>query len=843
MRKKHVIGVALLLAMVSTGQAHALQESGKLLAGVPANFPPHYFIDNTTGKPAGFAIDVMEGVARKAGLKVGYVVYPTWARTIEAIGKGEIDLIPNMGITAERKASMDFTSPVEIFDICIFVREDTVDIEGIEDLIGKEVAVVEQNKGQSLMEERGGSRLRVCGSTEEAFLSLISGKSDALVFPRPQVMHLSREAGLEDRIKTVGKPLLEVKRGIAVGKGNHELRKRLDDALNDFVKSSRYSEVHAKWHGKPEPYWTAKRLVVVGSGLLVFTFVTLLLRRNVSLLHLNEKLRVSVEGRRKAEEELREKTEELDRYFTNALDMFCIADADGYFRRVNKRWETTFGYRLEEMEGKRFLDFVHPEDMKATLEAVSRLDAQREVLNFVSRYRCKDGSYRWIEWNSTPSGNLIYAAARDITGRKNAEDALQASKTRLRQLIDGLGPHMFVGLLIPDGTVIEANRSALAAAGLRLEDVLGQSFEQTYWFAYSKAVQQQLREAVDRAAVGTPSRYDVQVRAAEGVFIWLDFSLYPLRDETGKVVFLVPSGIVITERKNAEDALRAIAADLERRVVERTSDLEETRDALMNLVEDLSGKTQELQKANVRLHEMDKLKSVFLATMSHELRTPLNSIIGFTGILLQKLAGPVNEEQVKQLGMVRNSAHHLLALINDVLDISKIEAGQLEIVREPFELPEMIESVRKTMAPQAERKGLALSADIEPGIGSLTSDRRRVEQILLNLVGNAVKFTESGQIQIECRVRDGRLVIRGADAGIGIRSEDMDKLFVPFRQIETGLDRPHDGTGLGLSICKKLAEMLGGEIRAESTWGAGSAFTFTLPTEGGSGGKDPGHRG
>ena len=177
---------------------------------------------------------------------------------------------------------------------------------------------------------------------------------------------------------------------------------------------------------------------------------------------------------------------------------------------------------------------------------------------------------------------------------------------------------------------------------------------------------------------------------------------------------------------------------------ERTADLGETRDALMNLVEDLNRKAQELEKANVRLQEVDRLKSVFLATMSHELRTPLNSIIGFTGILLQKLAGPVNEEQAKQLGMVKNSARHLLALINDVLDISKIEAGQLEIVRERFELPEMIESVRKTMEPLAAGKGLALSKVLDPGIGPVTSDRRRVEQILLNLVGNAVKFTESG---------------------------------------------------------------------------------------------------
>ena len=137
-----------------------------------------------------------------------------------------------------------------------------------------------------------------------------------------------------------------------------------------------------------------------------------------------ESLVIEIDERKQAEGKLREKTEELDRYFNNALDLFCIADTDGYFHRVNKEWETTLGFKMEELEGKRFLDFVHPDDMKSTLETISRLEAQKEVLNFTNRYRCKDGSYRWIEWRSAPSGKLIFAAARDITERKKAEERI-----------------------------------------------------------------------------------------------------------------------------------------------------------------------------------------------------------------------------------------------------------------------------------------------------------------------------------------------------------------------------------------------------------------------------------
>lgn len=261
-------------------------------------------------------------------------------------------------------------------------------------------------------------------------------------------------------------------------------------------------------------------------------------------------------------------------------------------------------------------------------------------------------------------------------------------------------------------------------------------------------------------------------------------------------------------RKAAQLALEQIRAELEERVWARTAELLVAKD---------------------KAESADRIKSAFLATMSHELRTPLNSIIGFTGVCLQELPGPLNAEQKKQLGMVQISARHLLALINDVLDISKIEAGQLEVRLEPFDVQQTVERAIEAIRPLARKKGLEIHADIAPDVTTIKSDRRRVEQILLNLLSNAVKFTNQGSVAVKCAVEGGWLTTSVSDSGIGIAAPDLTNLFRPFHQLDTGLARRHEGTGLGLSICKRLSEKLGGSISVESRLGQGSTFSYRLP--------------
>jgi signal transduction histidine kinase len=240
------------------------------------------------------------------------------------------------------------------------------------------------------------------------------------------------------------------------------------------------------------------------------------------------------------------------------------------------------------------------------------------------------------------------------------------------------------------------------------------------------------------------------------------------------------------------------------------------------------------QKAVIEMRELDKIKSQFLANMSHELRTPLNSIIGFSRVILKGIDGPTTEQQHQDLSAIYNSGQHLLGLINDILDLSKIDAGKMELTLEELNIVDTIKSVLATAVGLVKDKPVKLTSELDAALPTVRADPMRIRQILLNLISNASKFTEEGTVTVTAEVQSAsnglkEMVISIIDTGPGISIEDQTKLFLAFSQVDSSPTRKTGGTGLGLSICQRLVDLHGGKIGVHSSVGKGSTFYFTLP--------------
>jgi signal transduction histidine kinase len=249
---------------------------------------------------------------------------------------------------------------------------------------------------------------------------------------------------------------------------------------------------------------------------------------------------------------------------------------------------------------------------------------------------------------------------------------------------------------------------------------------------------------------------------------------------------------------------------------------------------DIAQQNELLRRQAIELEQASALKSQFLANMSHEFRTPLNAMLGYTSMLLQGVAGPVEPPVKRQLGRIESNGRHLLTIINEILDISRIEAGRMPLQMATFKVPDLVGEVKAELEPIIMQRKLNVTIEVPRDLDSVTSDRQKVKQILLNLLSNALKFTHHGGITIAARrnAKEKTMTLSVTDTGIGIAPTDQDRIFEDFRQLDNSPTRAYGGTGLGLSICRRLAQMLDGRISVQSQVGKGSTFTLTLPTKG-----------
>lgn len=357
------------------------------------------------------------------------------------------------------------------------------------------------------------------------------------------------------------------------------------------------------------------------------------------------------------------------------------------------------------------------------------------------------------------------------------------------------------------GNIIAWNTGAERIFGYQDAEVLGKPFTMLIPERYQHAHEQgleRMRGGAESKILGKATELAGYRKSGQEFPLELSLSGW----KTGEGTFY--TGIIrdITERKHAEEALRALTASLEHKVRERTAELEVARDQALTATQH---------------------KSEFLANMSHELRTPLNAVIGFSEVLLEKMFGELNPKQEEYLGDILGSGRHLLALINDILDLAKIESGHMELDIGTFDLPAVLNSTFMLIRERAKRHSIQVSLDIDHRLGRVTADERKLKQILLNLLSNALKFTpEDGAVSLKAVLQDDGVEISVSDTGIGIEPEFQQKIFDEFFQVGGHLKK-QEGTGLGLAVTKKFVELHGGRIWVQSAKGQGSTFTFTLP--------------
>jgi PAS domain S-box-containing protein len=484
--------------------------------------------------------------------------------------------------------------------------------------------------------------------------------------------------------------------------------------------------------------------------------------------------------------------EERDRFFALSLDLLCISGFDGYFKRLNPAWERTLGFTTAQLLAEPYMNFIHPDDREATAAEAKKVHSGAEVISFENRYRRKDGSHRWLSWTAKPflEQGLIYAVAHDITDRKLQESRLAQLATIVESSDDAI-----ISTTL-DGIVTSWNKGAQRIYGYSADEITGHPIS----FLIPPDHVDEEPKILDRIKSGERVEHYETVRVRkDGKLIDVSLSISPIKDASGKVIGASKIARDITDRKRLEEQLRR--------------------------------KNEELEGQNLRVQEANRLKSEFLANMSHELRTPLNSIIGFTELMHDGKVGPLNANQKEYMGDILTSSGHLLQLINDVLDLSKVESGKMEFRPEVLDLSRTISEVRDILRTLSGSKRISIAMEISPDLGQVELDPAKLKQVLYNYLSNALKFTpEGGHVTVRTLAEGpDRLRLEVEDTGIGIRSEDIGRLFVEFQQLDASSAKKYPGTGLGLSLTKRMIEAQGGEVGVRSTPGQGSTFFAVLP--------------
>ena len=555
-----------------------------------------------------------------------------------------------------------------------------------------------------------------------------------------------------------------------------------------------------------EAEWLQHQVVPVDDGVVVMT-------RDIS-------------NTKRAEQQLRTSEERYRGIVEDQTELICRATIEGELLFINSAYARYFGVDPERVIGTNFKPHVVEDDLPFIESKFAEITAENPVSVMEHRVILRSGEITWMHWtvrailNQYGDVSEIQGVGVDITEEHRARELLQESESRYQLAVRGSSDGLW-DWDIQNNTVYYSPRFK-ELLGFKDEE-LGDTLEcwTSRLHAFDKkstleAIQQHIEQ-------GNPYDVDYRLKTTANAFRWFRARGEAVRDEQGHAIRMVGSISDITESKVAEANLERFAEDLW-----------ETKEALESQAIELARKSEELEFARVSAEAASQSKSDFLANMSHEIRTPMTAILGYSELLLD--AEQSEEDQCDCVQIIHRNGEHLLAIINDILDLSKIESGRMTVERIQCDPWAIAQDVCDLVRPRAEGKGLTLQLENEDALPiTISSDPIRLRQILLNLVGNAIKFTESGGVWIKIElviVESGspRIAFEVMDTGVGLSEEQIEHLFQPFTQADDSTTRKFGGTGLGLSISRRLAEMLGGRITVTSKPHAGSTFRVEIAT-------------
>jgi PAS domain S-box-containing protein len=520
-------------------------------------------------------------------------------------------------------------------------------------------------------------------------------------------------------------------------------------------------------------------------------------------------------------------SDDMAMFFDLSLEMLCISGFDGYFTRINPSWSRILGWSEEEMMSRPWIEFVHPDDVQKTLDAAKQLDEGKALIEFENRYRCKDGAYRWISWKSQPeyNRNQIFAVARDITADKQAAEVRQA----IFELFQQMGSLTVAELI---GEILE-RCVALSSSSIGFFHRINadqQSIELVTW-SRGTLSQCQVGELDSHYPVSMAGIWVDSLRQKQPL-IFNDYEHAPGKRGLPEGHFPLIRFMTVPIMENG--VVVAILGVGNKKTLYTAEDLDFAALYSRNAWTLVQRKTaeKELLRARDEAQAASRAKSAFIAAMSHEIRTPMNAIMGMAEALADT---ELSQEQRRFTGIFRTAGEDLLNIINNILDISKIEADKISLERSSFDLYALLKGCTDVLGYRASRKAISLNLHIESDVPrNVSGDPFRLKQILINLLGNAIKFTEEGRVDLRVSHKTDeagqlRLEFSVEDTGIGISPEQLERIFHSFEQADSSITRRYGGTGLGLSITRRLVELMGGSIDAESEVGRGSCFRFDIP--------------